>query len=236
MMSRWPFVTGSNEPGQRAVANAGSSVRVGVLEEDDERIPEGALPRGLGARRRRDRRRPFRPLEHDERVRREQASRRRAPARPRRRRRRRASYGGSANTRSNGASRGRGPARKRADVVAHDRGRGRRSRAVARFSVDRRSPRSGRARRTPRAPRRATAPRCRARRMPAYRSSTEASDDRAPRVAARRTPLRAPCPSSAARRRRRNREPAPARRARDHPHAAVFHGSRPLTTRRLLTT
>src|SRR3954467_9377570 len=50
MMSRWPRVTGSNEPGQRAVATQElqSARRLGSLDEEHERIAERALPAGSG--------------------------------------------------------------------------------------------------------------------------------------------------------------------------------------------
>src|SRR2546430_5805369 len=49
MMSRWPRVTGSNDPGQRAVATQElqSDRGLGGVDEEHERIPECALPAGL---------------------------------------------------------------------------------------------------------------------------------------------------------------------------------------------
>src|ERR1700690_1630318 len=53
MMSRWPRVTGSKDPGQRAVATElPSDRRIIDVDEDHQRIAERALPAGAEPRRR----------------------------------------------------------------------------------------------------------------------------------------------------------------------------------------
>ena len=117
------MVTGSNEPGQRAVATRAAPVgrRADGLGDDDTSVSPN-VPRShdvspyppSGSRRERSRRR-LRPLDHDGRARREPArrgERRRAPRRPRRRARRTAGRGTRGRT---------APRRRRAARNARDR-------------------------------------------------------------------------------------------------------------------
>ena len=234
MMSRWPRVTGSNDPGQRAVATQAPPVRnrsgVGRRStKNDERIAECPLPAGSEPVGRHDRdagaaarrstiapwREPARRAERAEQLRRSSSSA--------------VSYGGSANTRSNGASGGRPAAEEPADVGPRRPERRSPKPSALDVGADRAS--SGRAGRARRA-RRRRAPRQRldrrARRCPRRGRARPRRRSRRGRRA-RRTSPRARCPSSAARRRPRG---ATSRRpradARDHPQARS--GRRCITT------
>ena len=221
-MSRWPRVTGSNDPGQRAVATQSPlSVR--------------SRPRGTGTskayRRRSAPSRSTSPagpttggrcraLDADDRVRREPARARPSAARS-------AvivvvgvSYGGSANTRSNGASAGGPPARKRPTSRATT-STARRARPSDLRGWSRIASSAARSRSTSTAERRAARQRLDRERAACPRRGRARSRRRARRARrARRTSPRARCPSSGAR-----WSPAgatsrrPRARARDHARA-----------------
>ena len=155
MMSRWPLVTGSNEPGQRAVATQ-APVRSGCRTERSRkttsvspnvRSQRARQPSGSSRPRRRSGR-----STHDRRVRREQPGRRRA---------RRATAATSSSARVVGRvgehqverrlARAAAAARNAADVAAHDPrlvGEAERRRGSAAIAA---SAARGRARRAPRA-------------------------------------------------------------------------------------